>query len=185
MEQLQPDSSSQAAVITPLYIPCLRPLQLVCGDSSSKRRLLPLASPHKRVSGKKGMRCCRQLFNAADSPARTAALEFWLQTMEKVSRRPSHPIPTGPWAQSGLPACLWVARMQLLPAQPPTVFDVCCLYVCRLWRSRTLQSRRSPWPEAGASACHQQLRLMANTAAAAPPCGVKVLQQVGRASWRV
>lgn len=97
MEQLQPDSSSQAAVITPLYIPCLRPLQLVCGDGSSKRRL-PLASPHKRVSGKKGMRCCRQLFNAAHSPARTAALEFWLQTMEKALAQQNAAKPPQPLA---------------------------------------------------------------------------------------
>lgn len=132
MEQLQPDSSSQA-VITTLYIPCLRPLQLVCGSSSKRRLPPPLASPHKRVSGKKGMRCCRQLFTAADAPARTAALEFWLQTMEKVSCLCLARL-------SGPPACLFCRELTRC---------VCRLSLCRLWPSRTMQSRRNPWPEAG------------------------------------
>lgn len=166
MEQLQPDSSSQA-VITPLYIPCLRPLQLVCGSSSKRRLLPPLASPHKWVSGKKGMRCCRQLFTAADGPARTAALEFWLQSMEKVSR-----------------LCLaqvYLARQPVSAAESLPVVFAGCLYAgfgpaerCKAAALGLRLARR------------QQLRLEACTAAAAPPRGMEVeATQVGWASlWR-
>jgi hypothetical protein len=87
VEQLQADSWSHPA-LTPLYIPCLQPLQLCSGSSSSNNKmrcvpLAPLASPTKRVSAKRKLRCSRQLFSPDAS--RSAAMQFWLQAMEQVS----------------------------------------------------------------------------------------------------
>lgn len=85
LEHVQPESCSQTVNITPLYIPCLKPLQLCSGSTSSKGRnstMHPLASPQKRA-GKKSMRCCRQLFSS-DAVIRSTAMEFWLDNMEKV-----------------------------------------------------------------------------------------------------
>lgn len=87
VEQLQADSWSHPT-ITPLYIPCLQPLQLCSGSSSSNNKLrcvplAPLASPTKRVSAKRKLRCSRQLFSPDAS--RSAAMQFWLQAMEQVS----------------------------------------------------------------------------------------------------
>jgi len=82
------DHSSKPA-ITPLYIPCLQPLQLTSGSSCNNKRvapLAPLASPNKRLGGRRALKCSRQLFSA-DAPSRTAAMDFWLEQMEKVRKR--------------------------------------------------------------------------------------------------
>lgn len=86
IRQRESDRSVLTA-ITPLYIPSLQPLQLCSKSSSNKRScslLAPLPSPSKRVSAGRTLRCCRQLFSG-DVSTRVAAMEFWLDTMEKVS----------------------------------------------------------------------------------------------------
>jgi hypothetical protein len=88
LEHVQPESCSQTISMIPLYIPCLKPLQL-CSSSinNSKGRnsiKQALASPQKRAVGKKSLRCSRQLFSS-DAVVRATAMEFWLGNMEKVS----------------------------------------------------------------------------------------------------
>lgn len=81
--------SENKPIITPLYIPCLQPLQLTSSSplppaNNRHIALAPLTSPHKRVSAKKTMRCCRQLFSPDAPSRRTAAMDFWLEQMEQV-----------------------------------------------------------------------------------------------------